>query len=110
MKLLFCGHCQDIVRLFPERRSCKCGRSWGQYLPDNSTTVQTGYSLSLGLAGPDFSRAIEALLKDRQEGRSGFSPHLCMRAWINPDSEPDVQYVDEGQPAASADGTSHQAT
>ncbi len=23
--------------LFPERRTCKCGRSWGQYLPDNST-------------------------------------------------------------------------
>ena len=91
MKLLFCGHCQDIVRLFPERRTCKCGRSWGQYLPDNSTTVQTDYSLSVGMANPDFYAAIQLLMQDR----SHFSPILTFRAWLNPDSEPDVTYVAE---------------
>jgi len=89
MKLLFCGHCQDIVKLFPERRSCKCGRSWGQYLPDNSTTVQTTYTLSIGMANPDFSEAISTSSRDQ----SYFSPALSIRAWINPHSEPDVTYV-----------------
>lgn len=91
MKLLYCGHCGDVVKLFPERRSCKCGRSWGEYLEDNSTTVQTNYTLSLGLANPDFNAAVNAYLQNRKH----FSPELAIRAWINPDSEPDVTYFDE---------------
>ncbi len=98
MKLLFCGHCQDIVKLFPERRACKCGRSWGQYLPDNSTTVQAPYTSSLGLANPDFEEAVGTFMRDQNY----FSPALSIRAWINPYSEPDVKYVpeDEGQDQA----------
>jgi hypothetical protein len=104
MKLLYCGHCGDIVLLFLERRSCKCGRSWGQYLEDRSTTVQTECSLSLGFANADFWSAIKSLLTDRQANRSGFSPLLCFRAWINPDSEPDVKYLPEDQATGSAVG------
>lgn len=91
MKLLFCGHCQDVVKLFPERRTCKCGCSCGQYLPDNSTTVQTEFTLSLGIANPDFTAAIDTFMQDQ----SYFSPALSLRAWINPHSEPDVTYVEE---------------
>ena len=91
MKLLFCGHCQDIVKLFPERRACKCGRSWGQYLPDNSTTVQTPYTLSIGMANTDFQEAVSTFMQDQ----SHFSPVLSIRAWLNPNSEPDVTYVSE---------------
>ncbi len=93
MKLLYCGHCQDVVRLFPERRTCKCGQSWGQYLPDNSTTVQTSYSLSLGLANPDFKEAVGTFMQNRDH----FSPALSIRAWVNPDSEPDVTYIAHGE-------------
>ena len=89
MKLLYCGHCGDIVRLFSERRTCKCGKSWGQYLPDNSTTVQTDYTISLGLANQDFHRSLEVFVRDRNY----FSPELSIRAWVNPDSEPDVKYI-----------------
>ncbi len=91
MKLLFCGHCNDIVRLFSERRFCKCGRSWGHYLPDNSTTVQTEHTLSIGLANPDFDSAVNVFMQNRNY----FSPELVFRAWLNPDSEPDVKYVVE---------------
>ena len=91
MRMLFCGHCHDVVRLCPERRYCKCGRSWGHYLPDNSTTVQTAYSLSLGISNPDFHAALQTLMQDRER----FSPALSHRAWFNPDSEPDVTYVNE---------------
>lgn len=100
MKLLFCLHCHDIVRLYPERRSCKCGRSWGQYTEDLRTTIQTSNSLSIGLANPDFIQAVETFM-DR---RDHFSPVLSIRAWLNPDSEPDVQYVEEEpSPPATSD-------
>ena len=86
---MYCGHCGEIVKLFPESRTCKCGKSWGHYLEDNSTTVQTRYTLSIGLANPDFNRASEIFMQDRNV----FSPALSIRAWINPDTEPDVKYV-----------------
>jgi len=89
MKLLYCPHCGDVVRLFPERRTCKCGKSWGHYLDDGSTTVQTWPSLSLGIANPDFQEAQQAFAARPET----FSPSLAMRCWINPLSEPDVKLV-----------------
>ena len=90
MKLLFCMECGDVVRLFPERRSCKCGKSWGMYEADSATTVQTTNSVSLGIANPDFRQAIDAYLKDL----GCFSPKLTMRCWINPVTEPDVRFAE----------------
>jgi hypothetical protein len=101
MKLLFCLECQDIVRLSPERRSCRCGRAWGQYLEDHQTTVQTRNSLSIALAGPDFDRAIRSLID--QSGT--FSPLLFIRAWFNPLSEKDVRYVETEGADEGADET-----
>ncbi|WP_344661077.1 hypothetical protein [Catenulispora subtropica] len=95
MKLMYCAHCHDIVKLFPEKRFCKCGKSWGHYLEDDSTTVQTFPSLSLGIANPDFREAVAAW----QEEPKAWSPSITMRAWINPASEPDVKFV-EGEPLA----------
>ncbi|GAA1799225.1 hypothetical protein GCM10009682_21080 [Luedemannella flava] len=86
---MHCAHCDDIVRLFPEARSCRCGKSQGKYLEDNATTVQTWPGLSLGIANPDFVAAQEAFAADPNT----FSPVLSMRAWINPASEPDVKFV-----------------
>ncbi len=93
MKLMYCAHCGDIVRLFPQRRTCKCGKSWGQYLEDDSTTVQTWPSLSIGIANPDFTAAQRAFA----ETVNAFFPSLSMRCWINPLSEPDVRMV-KGEP------------
>jgi hypothetical protein len=93
VKLLYCPHCNDVVRLFPERRTCKCGKSWGQYLDDGSTTVQTWPSLSLGIANPDFHAAEQAFAAAPET----FSPLLAIRCWINPLSEPDVKLV-QGMP------------
>jgi hypothetical protein len=88
MKLMFCAHCEDVVRLFPDKRTCRCGKSWGNYV-DNSVTVQTWPSLSLGIANPDFDSAVDAFNDDP----NAFSPLLTMRSWINPISEPDVTFV-----------------
>jgi hypothetical protein len=89
VKLLYCAHCGDIVRLFPEKRFCLCGKSWGHYLSDGATTVQSWPGLSLGIANPDFLDAEEAFAADVTR----FSPLLAMRCWINPVSEPDVKFV-----------------
>ena len=80
--------------LHSELCSCLCGKSWGQYLSDKSTTIQTFNTLSLGLANPDFREAAETYLRHREH----FSPALSIRAWINPDSEPDVKYIADEQP------------
>lgn len=100
MKLLFCYHCQDIVRLFPERRSCKCGRSSGQYAEDKSTTIQTSESLSVGIANQDFLHAVEVLMQDRKR----FSPLLSFRGWLNPDSETNIVYEEtaDAEPEGNA--------
>lgn len=44
MKLLNCCHCNDIVALSTETRTCKCGKCHGRYLADNLTAVV--YSIS----------------------------------------------------------------
>jgi len=89
LKLLYCAHCGDIVRLYAEKRSCQCGKSWGHYLEDGATTVQTYPSLSLGIANPDFETALKTFV----ENPRSFSPALAIRCWINPLSEPDVKFV-----------------
>ena len=98
VKLLYCAHCGDIVRLFPEKRFCLCGKSWGHYLDDGATTAQTWPGLSLGIANPDFVKAEEAFGDDPTR----FSPLLTLRCWINPVSEPDVKFV-AGVPVDGAD-------
>lgn len=90
MKLLYCLECQDIVRLSPEWRSRRCGRSWGHYLEDHKTTIQIRNSLSLAIDGNDFNQAIRALF----EQPHSFSPLVFLRAWLNPLCEQDVQYVE----------------
>lgn len=102
MKLMYCAHCGDIVRLFLEKRSCRCGKSWGHYEEDNSTTIQTYPGLSLGIANPDFEVALSTFVENPRY----FSPSLSMRCWVNPLSESDVKFVpgedvainDEGEP------------
>lgn len=89
MKLLYCAHCGDIVRLYPEKRSCQCGKSWGHYLEDGATTVQTYPGLSLGLANPDFETALKTFVENPRY----FSPVLAIRCWVNPLSESDVKFV-----------------
>jgi hypothetical protein len=100
VKLLYCVHCGDIVRLFPEKRFCLCGKSWGHYLGDGATTAQSWPGLSLGIANPDFDDAEEAFAADPTR----FSPLLAIRCWINPVSESDVKFV-AGVPIDDADGS-----
>ena len=104
MKLLYCAHCGDIVRLFPEKRCCRCGKSWGHYLEDNSTTVQTFPGLSLALFNPDFQLAIQTF----NENPNQFNPFFAIRCWVNALSEPDVQFVTGETADESAEATAEE--
>lgn len=89
LKLLYCAHCGDVVRLYSEKRSCLCGKSWGHYLEDGATTVQTYPGVSLSIANSDFETAIKAFIENPRY----FSPVFAMRSWVNPVSEADVKFV-----------------
>jgi hypothetical protein len=89
MKLIYCLECRDVVRLFPERRSCKCGASWGQYLPDNATTVQNTSCVSIGFHNGDFRWGVDAFFENQER----LTPEIVFREWINPTSETDVEFV-----------------
>ena len=57
MKLIYCPHCGDVVRLFYEKRVCKCGKSGGFYT-DRLNALISGDAIPLGFDNADFHRAI----------------------------------------------------
>jgi len=56
MKLLNCTACQDIVRLFEDSRSCRCGRSRGQYTNLRNVAF-SGPARIVGIQSLDYHRA-----------------------------------------------------
>ena len=59
MKLIYCPHCEDIVKLRHYRTTCECGRSYGAYL-DNLYAVYAGDAIPLGIDNLSIAAAIEA--------------------------------------------------
>lgn len=76
MKLIYCPHCHDIVRLRDrERRWCECSKSWGQYTDDVQATIG-GQAIPLGLDNRSFLYA----LKER-EG-AGLRAYMAFDAFL----------------------------
>lgn len=65
MKLLFCPECTDIVRLFSEPRTCRCGKSSGRYVDDNEAVMTHG--IPIGIGNDTFTSAI----RHRQDSGNG---------------------------------------
>lgn len=59
MKLLFCPHCQDVLKLRFERRTCECGKSWGHYENDEDARIG-GAAIPLGIGNRSLVDALEA--------------------------------------------------
>lgn len=77
MKLVFCPHCQDVVK--PGRREprvCNCGESGGEYIDDVNCIVY-GAGTPLGFANTSFVSA----LKSRPKGPGKGSR---FEAWVMP--------------------------
>ncbi len=68
MKLIFCPHCEDVVKLRTEfRRVCRCGKSGGMYQPDGLNAIIDGDAVPLGFLNSSFSDA----LKERPQSGMG---------------------------------------
>ncbi len=85
MKLLFCPHCQDVLKLLRKRRDCDCGASWGYYEDDLVAKIG-GDAIPLGFGNRSF---IDAL-----EGRPTDGRGSQFQAFVIPTSAPSV--MDEG--------------
>ena len=59
MKLFFCPHCQDVMKLQDEERACKCGRSWGRYVDGLNATIG-GSAVPIGFGNGSLADALEA--------------------------------------------------
>ncbi len=59
MKLLFCPHCTDIVRLKKMPKTCDCGKVGGRYLEDGLIMGHFGEGIPLFISNSSFAEAIE---------------------------------------------------
>jgi len=42
MKLIYCEYCHDVFKLALEPRRCRCGETWGKYLPNGLDAQYAG--------------------------------------------------------------------
>jgi hypothetical protein len=84
MKLLFCKHCGDVLKLQRRQRACECGRSAGRYLADGDACEITGeWALLLGLS----NAALEgAARRERAPGET-----VQLWAWLFAPDYPKVR-------------------
>lgn len=66
MKLIYCRSCKDIVRIYRDRRSRRCGKSWGQYLLDGLHATYGGEAVPVGINNTQFHSAVR--LHDEHPG------------------------------------------
>jgi len=60
MKLIFCPHCRDIVKLRTDaHRPCWCGRSGGMYTRNGLDAIIDGDAVPIGIANDSFAEALE---------------------------------------------------
>lgn len=84
MKLIFCPHCQDIVKLRRQRTVCQCSKSWGRYI-SGLHAVYSGKAIPLGIAN------ISLVLAINNQPKSGDGE--CFEAFVIPKTCPTFKKV-----------------
>lgn len=74
MKLFLCKKCQDVVRCFQEKRSCKCGASTGYYTDDVNAVFIGEHCVPLGFAN---SKLVKAFQMAEIENKYQKEPTTC---------------------------------
>lgn len=82
MKLIFCPHCQDVVKLQLGERTCMCGKSTGRYV-DSQYAEIGGAAIPIGFENGSFVAALE------RQPESGLGS--VFRAFVIPKSVPTVR-------------------
>jgi len=94
MKLLLCPECQDVVRLFNDWRTCRCGRVRGRYVNDRLAEY-AGPAVPLGFHNGSLLEAMQAWLSTEGKAAGNFTAFT-----IAPDC-PTFRKVDEVADAGS---------
>jgi hypothetical protein len=92
MKLIFCPHCQDVVKLALTTRTCECGMAGGRYLDDALHAEVWGSAIPLGFANSSLASAL-LVRPDRGMGRE-------FTAFVIPYECPTVKLVSEPEEMA----------
>ena len=58
MKLIFCKHCWDVVKLHSEVRFCRCEKCWGKYEKDGLNAIISKEAIPVGINNFDFAQAV----------------------------------------------------
>ena len=58
MKLIFCPHCEDVVKLKREKTFCACKKCWGQYKEDGLHASINKEAIPLGFSNPTLAEAL----------------------------------------------------
>lgn len=68
MKLFICKFCGDIIQITYETRYCRCNRSYGRYMT-NQTAMFSGGAVPFALANSEF---LNALMGEPNQFFTGF--------------------------------------
>ena len=58
MKLIFCPHCQDLIKMRIRKRFCACRKAWGQYEKDGLYAKIGGEAIAIGIYNGAFTNAV----------------------------------------------------
>ena len=91
MKLIFCKHCSDTVKLDKTKRYCKCGKCYGWYEEDGLHAHVNGTSVVLGIDNRQLAQAIKYRFEENGYTREflGFDafiiiPEICKTVNVLP--------------------------
>ena len=71
MKLLYCRHCHDIIKLSHRLKSCECGLCKGMYSDLQHAQYTGEFAVPLGIANGSFEEAIaQQPLTSNEDGHS----------------------------------------
>jgi len=76
MKLIICEVCLEMFRLGDEKRSCRCGASWGNYISETDAEYG-GEAIPIGIDNRDFMDAIRYFPNERRMIRCWVMPKDC---------------------------------
>lgn len=78
MKLLFCKHCTDIIKLTDFPRSCMCGKVSGYYT-DNFNAEYRGDGIPIGIDNGMFGDAVRHYVNEGGIGVYNLKAYLIKK-------------------------------
>jgi hypothetical protein len=93
MKLIFCPHCFDVVKLEYVERQCRCGAAKGHYMKDGLHATINSAAVPLGFANNSLVAAVKKQPEDGwgQTFNAFVIPKKCDTVAVDPDPDEEQQ-------------------